>query len=69
MGIRGSSPGVKWLGHEAGLLPPSSGKVKNEWNCASLLFDLFLIHGVSTYAICYIMSGSTSIRNKVTLMP
>jgi len=30
-------PGVKCPGHEVDHLPPSSAKVKNEWNCTSAL--------------------------------
>jgi len=29
------SPGVKWMGHEAGHIPPSNAKIKNEWSCIS----------------------------------
>jgi len=32
---QGSSPGVKWLGHEGGHLPPSRGGDKNGWSCIS----------------------------------
>jgi hypothetical protein len=30
------SPEVKWLGHEADHLPPSSAKVKNAWSYTSI---------------------------------
>jgi len=29
------SPGVKWLGHEADHLAPSSAEDKNAWSCMS----------------------------------
>jgi len=32
MGIRGSFPGVKWLGHEADHSTPSGAEVKNTWS-------------------------------------
>jgi len=35
VGIGSLSPGVKWPLPEAGLLPPSSVKVKNKWSCNS----------------------------------
>jgi hypothetical protein len=31
------SLGVKWLGHEADLSPPSNAKIKNAWSCTSTL--------------------------------
>jgi hypothetical protein len=35
--IRGSFPGIKQSGCEINLSPQSSGEVKNEWSCTSLL--------------------------------
>jgi len=34
-GYQGSSPGVKWPGHEGGCLPPSRGGDKNGRSCIS----------------------------------
>ena len=38
------STGVKWLGREADLSPPSSAEVKNEWSFTSAA--LIYHHGV-----------------------
>jgi len=44
MSTRGSFPGVKQLGHEAGHLLPSSAEVKNVWSYTSTL--PVCLHGV-----------------------
>jgi hypothetical protein len=41
-GYPGSLPGVKWLGHGAHRLPPSSALVKNRWSCTSTPLYAFM---------------------------
>jgi hypothetical protein len=42
--LRAVSPGVKWLGHEADHLSPSSAKDKNEWSYLPTPTYVFVVY-------------------------
>jgi hypothetical protein len=55
------SAGVKWPGHEAENLSPSTAKVKNEWRYTSFPPYVFIMWCLVKYRICLLLGAESHV--------